>query len=318
MDQHQLSQSRTPATRQESFAQWTSDTISLFLALVALATPGKAVEISFPVATTVGNVFTPSYYQYVERDEFRFTKQFGGLSINAANYDGNHPTGGGLYVGIMGLETTLVMQRQDGQPFSLNSLTILERNSPTGLSLTLGAKPHGSLPGDSIEEEFAFDRDTATYDTFDVLAANDRFASVDYVTFVSVESPFVDPSATNYIIDSIVTSPSGPVGPVISADFNEDNEVDHYDLEIWNTNYGDTSATLAQGDSDANARVDGGDFLNWQRQFDGTEIDALTASVPEPTALAFSLTSIAFVVVQRRSHGWVTYHCVIRLKPLPR
>lgn len=269
--------------------------VRMLLFAFASAMGADAAEVTFPAGTLVTAVYAPSYFQVVERDEFRFYKQLGGLSINAANYDGNHPSGGGLFVGIMGLETTVRMERVDGQPFSLEGVTILERNSPSGLALTLGAKPHGSAPGDSIEEEFAFDRNTSTYDTFDVLAVNDRFASVDYVTFVSVESPFVDPSATNYVIDRLMTAASGPVVPAVSADFNDDNTVDHYDLEAWTDNFGAAAATFTQGDADGDLLVGGADSLIWQRQFDG-EIDMPATSIPEPSAFAISVACVVVTV----------------------
>jgi hypothetical protein len=191
--------------------------------VIALSITGSlanATLITFPIGTPVTTTFDPFafFFQSVDRDGFRFRKQFGSLSINTIDYDGAHPQGGGLYVGDTNVGTTLWMSRLDGQPFGLLSLNILERNSTTGLRLTLGARPHGGSPFDSFEEEFPFDLDTTTYDTFDVAAADPRFASVDYVAFFSVESPLVDPSETNYIIDhATVSFVPEPVTPVFLA-----------------------------------------------------------------------------------------------------
>ena len=203
--------------------------------LPVLTSQIRAAEITFPVGTPVTTIFSPNYAQYVERDGFRFNKFLGSLSINSINYDGAHPGGGGLYVGAG--ETSLTMSRLDGQPFGLQSLTILETNNPTGLKLTLGARPHGGLPTDFIEEEFLFDLNTNTYDTFDVAATDPRFASVDYVTFISVESPFVDPSETNFVLDRVVYSFPNP----LAGDFDMDNDVDGRDFLEWqrDTNVGD-------------------------------------------------------------------------------
>jgi endonuclease/exonuclease/phosphatase family metal-dependent hydrolase len=78
------------------------------------------------------------------------------------------------------------------------------------------------------------------------------------------------------------------------ADFNFNRIVDATDLATWQTSYGMTSgATRAMGDANGDGRIDGRDFLTWQRQSNGGS-PALSA-VPEPTCLGLFL--VAFIVV---------------------
>jgi hypothetical protein len=67
--------------------------------------------------------------------------------------------------------------------------------------------------------------------------------------------------------------------PVPSADFNEDNDVDGTDFDIWKGAFGVNSLGSADGDGDS----DGADFLAWQQQF-GSPPVAPAAAVPEPAA----------------------------------
>ena len=254
------------------------------LVTIALVAQTKANEITFPVGTPVTTVFTPNFAQYVDRDGFRFNKFLGSLSINSINYDGAHPGGGGLFVGAAGNETSLTMSRLDGQPFGIESLTILERNGPTGLALTLGARPHGGMPSDFIEQEFLFDLNTSTYDTFDIAAADPRFASVDYVTFISVESPFVDPSSTNYIIDRITYSAVNP----LAGDFDADGDVDGHDFLKWQR--GESPNPLSETD-----------LVNWQASYGNPNpLVAASLAVPEPTAGILMLTAAIGMLLRRR------------------
>lgn len=160
------------------------------------------IGITFPVGTPVTTIYSPSYYQYVDVAGFRFTRQLGGIWINASDLDGAHPEGGGLYVAMMGVETTMRMSRIDGRPFGLVGMSVLETNNPTGLVLTIGARPHSGMPS-SIEAEFPFDLNRRTYDYFDVNAQDEGFENVDFVTFVSIDSPFVDPANANFVLDRI-------------------------------------------------------------------------------------------------------------------
>jgi len=70
-------------------------------------------------------------------------------------------------------------------------------------------------------------------------------------------------------------------GSFLTADFNEDGNVDAADLTQWQGDFGSGTGSDADGDGDS----DGADFLLWQQQF-GTVLAApQTVSVPEPATL---------------------------------
>jgi hypothetical protein len=71
------------------------------------------------------------------------------------------------------------------------------------------------------------------------------------------------------------------VAPVLlEADFDEDGDVDGFDLSRWRKGFGAVgSATHMQGDADGDADVDGADFLAWQRQLGSLTTAAATAPV---------------------------------------
>ncbi|WP_428307819.1 SMP-30/gluconolactonase/LRE family protein [Lacipirellula sp.] len=117
---------------------------------------------------------------------------------------------------------------------------------------------------------------------------------------------FTEPTA-------FVTVPNQAVEP-IPGDFNGDQLVNAADLGIWRVNFGNSSgsATVAMGDADGNGRIDGADFLVWQRHFTPAAAAPLSQAVPEPHALV--LVSLAGLGLRRfirrrervrlqRSHG---------------
>ncbi|QDT00940.1 PEP-CTERM sorting domain-containing protein [Adhaeretor mobilis] len=79
----------------------------------------------------------------------------------------------------------------------------------------------------------------------------------------------------------------------LSADFDEDTDVDGDDLASWDTNYGLTgTATKMQGDADADMDVDGSDYLTWQQEFTGPAMNlASSGAVPEPSSLLLTLAA---------------------------
>jgi hypothetical protein len=82
-----------------------------------------------------------------------------------------------------------------------------------------------------------------------------------------------------------VTAPSSP------ADFDNDGDVDHTDLTIWQGGYG----VNANGDTNNDGDTDGRDFLTWQREYSGAMLTA-TTTAPEPGALALvAMCSIALL-----------------------
>jgi hypothetical protein len=79
------------------------------------------------------------------------------------------------------------------------------------------------------------------------------------------------------------------------GDYNNDFVTNGLDLALWQETYG-TNEFLADGD--ANGRIDGRDFLNWQRNFGsgfntfGGHPGAAISGVPEPTTAALALVSM--------------------------
>jgi formylglycine-generating enzyme required for sulfatase activity len=69
-----------------------------------------------------------------------------------------------------------------------------------------------------------------------------------------------------------------------TADFNQDLRVDGIDFLTWQRGAGG-GGTLAQGDADGDGAVDGDDLIVWQNQFGGTGATAALGAVPEPASL---------------------------------
>ena len=89
----------------------------------------------------------------------------------------------------------------------------------------------------------------------------------------------------------------------LTADFDNDTDVDLVDLAIWDTAFG----TGPGGDTDGDGDSDGFDFLAWQQQF-GSGAGPLVAaqSVPEPTTGLLGLFGLAIFarssIRNKRSH----------------
>jgi hypothetical protein len=71
------------------------------------------------------------------------------------------------------------------------------------------------------------------------------------------------------------------------ADFDANGKVDGVDLSAIKNNFGSTSASHAQGDTNGDLDVDGGDFLVWQRQFGAMYTVPTVFAVPEPGATIY-------------------------------
>lgn len=96
-------------------------------------------------------------------------------------------------------------------------------------------------------------------------------------------------NVTRILVDLTIPEPT-----IMAADFDEDTDVDHYDLETWEANLGNTDASHMEGDADADEDADGIDFLIWQRQYTGELVPPMSAvnTVPEPSGVCLLLLGV--------------------------
>jgi hypothetical protein len=85
----------------------------------------------------------------------------------------------------------------------------------------------------------------------------------------------------------------GQAAAVENADFDADADVDGDDFLAWQRGNGLTgTATLAEGDANDDKNVDATDLGIWQAQFGNATATATLAAVPEPSALASLLAGL--------------------------
>ena len=96
---------------------------------------------------------------------------------------------------------------------------------------------------------------------------------------------------------------------LLTADFDEDGDIDGSDFLAWQIGFGTaSSAALSAGDADANSLVDSADFSVWQSQF-GTTAAASGATpprsstaIPEPAAgVLAALFAVVLLRLRRTS-----------------
>jgi hypothetical protein len=89
-----------------------------------------------------------------------------------------------------------------------------------------------------------------------------------------------------------------------NADFNGNGKVDGRDFLIWQRGFG-TGNSLATGDANDSGTVDGADLIVWQTQYGMGALSALTTSaVPEPsTAFMLPLMLSVILGLRRASHA---------------
>ncbi len=87
-----------------------------------------------------------------------------------------------------------------------------------------------------------------------------------------------------------------------AADWNHDGQVNSLDLSTRNASHGMASAAHTDGDRDRDGDVDGGDFLNWQRQYFAEPVTP-TVAVPEPVGRNMIAAGLGFLLLttNRRS-----------------
>jgi hypothetical protein len=99
-------------------------------------------------------------------------------------------------------------------------------------------------------------------------------------SFANVIQPLGMPAGLMFSADYSPTTVQLEViaAPVVSADFNNDGEIDGADLAKWQGDFGANAGSDADGDGDS----DGADFLAWQRQVGASAGRVSGAHVPEP------------------------------------
>ncbi|MCG8448932.1 MAG: hypothetical protein MI725_05050 [Pirellulales bacterium] len=98
-------------------------------------------------------------------------------------------------------------------------------------------------------------------------------------------------------------NPQAAVAP-LTADFNNDNQVDGADFLVWQRGFGIMHGALpSQGDADDNGAVNALDLQAWAMQYgSGTPIGflgATTLTVPEPTTIVSVLCAIVSIFSTR-------------------
>jgi hypothetical protein len=95
---------------------------------------------------------------------------------------------------------------------------------------------------------------------------------------------------------------SGQVAAGLTADFDNDNDVDGTDFLAWQRGVGiATGATKAQGDSNGDGDVDQDDFKEWRSAFGGSSsLSTASATIPEPASLTLLALVAACTTLARR------------------
>ncbi|MBL9164861.1 MAG: PEP-CTERM sorting domain-containing protein [Planctomycetaceae bacterium] len=177
--------------------------------------------------------------------------------------------------------------------------SLVEEAEPTdafGLVDVSGATTLGGNLTVSLATGFA----AAVGDTFEILRASGGLAG----TFASESLPSIGPGKAldvQYTPTSVLLAVVA--APGLTADFDDDGDVDAADLAKWKAGFGTASgATHMQGDADGNGAVDGTDFLAWQQQFGTTPAISATAAVPEPASVALAaLAAVGCLAARRRA-----------------
>ncbi|MCA9311598.1 MAG: hypothetical protein KDA21_10360 [Phycisphaerales bacterium] len=198
--------------------------------MAAGLSPSAAEVITFPVGTPVAVDFGSLTYS-VRSGPFIFWR-FGSLYINTSTTGGLHA--GGLRVQPIDASEFLEILRFNagGAPFNFKAMSVIELNTTSGLQLIVTGRDHATQQ--LVEVELPFDRDTQTYDLFELAEAESPgFGNVDYVA-IQIESPFVDPVFAPYVIDWIDLE----ISPACRVDIDGDGLVTFDDLNALLAHWG--------------------------------------------------------------------------------
>ncbi len=86
---------------------------------------------------------------------------------------------------------------------------------------------------------------------------------------------------------------------VLTADFDDDGDVDGRDFLIWQRGFGTPNAELGDGDSNDDGNVDDFDLEVWQDQYGEPGHLSGLVSVPEPASSCLLLTSALLITLSR-------------------
>lgn len=122
-------------------------------------------------------------------------------------------------------------------------------------------------------------------------SSNDEFIGAGYRNLYSF------PYAASYANFGFRVASAVPA-PVLTADFDDDGDVDGADRLTWEFAFG----ANADGDADDDFDTDGRDLLFWQRQFTGdlSTLKAGASTIPEPSTIVIALSIATFLLPSRR------------------
>ena len=126
-------------------------------------------------------------------------------------------------------------------------------------------------------------------DQFEIISGASVTGTFANMTFAGL------PSALTYAVLYAPTAVTLEARPALDADFNLDGRVDGADFLIWQRGYGTTGgAAHAQGDADRNGVVDSADLAIWQATL-GASVPAVVVSgaVPEPATIGLLVMAAA-------------------------
>ena len=150
------------------------------------------------------------------------------------------------------------------------------------------------------------------------LAAGGTLTLIDNQSAEAIQGLFENPLVTNDLYEEgeIITG-TGFIGTVSisylggtgndvvlnlllieDADFNQDNKVDGLDFLIWQRGFG-SAGGLSQGDANGDGQVTSDDLTIWENQFGTTPLVANSNSVPEPTTLLIVVALGCVMATQR-------------------
>ena len=120
-------------------------------------------------------------------------------------------------------------------------------------------------------------------------SSNDEFIGAGYRNLYSF------PYAASYANFGFRVASAIPT-PVLTADFDDDGDVDAIDRATWGSAFG----VDAGGDADDDFDTDGADFAAWQRQFTGSLSTIAAATIPEPAHATLVLCALAHALAAVR------------------